>query len=141
MKRLREASTRNQEEMKALKTNLQGNISLLNNVLSGLRVEGIAPRDDTLSAYSSAIGEQAKHLQELVSTLRANHVDSIKEAIEGAISYVLAKLKARDPSLNVQPIEDDFNCPEVEASRLIKEMQPIGKKVSEEMQLESPSSE
>ena len=65
VKRLREASTRNQEEMKALKINLQNNVLLLNNVLGGLQTERITPRDDTPSAHLSAIGEQVGTLQEL----------------------------------------------------------------------------
>ena len=140
-KQLREASTRTQQVMEAMKINLQDNITLLNNVLGELRTEGEAPQDDTIAAHISTIGEQVGTLQELVTTLKANQAESIKEAVEGAVSYALAKLKAHDPSLNVQPIEVDFDCPEAEASRLIEEMQPLGKKVSEEMRLGSPSSE
>ena len=80
-------------------------------------------------------------MQELVTTLKANQADSIKEAVEGAVSYALAKLKAHDPSLNVQPIETDFDFSEAEAERLIEEMQPVSKKVTEERQIGSPSSE
>ena len=123
------------------KTNLQGNIALLNNVLGELRAEGKTPQDDTIAAHTSTIGEQVGTLQELVTTMKANQIDSIKEAVEGAVSYAVAKLKAHDPNLNVQPIEVDFSCPEAEASQLIEEMRSIGKKVSEEMQLGSPSSE
>lgn len=114
---------------------------LLNNILGEPRGERKTPPEDTIAAHIGTIGEQVRTLQELVTTLKANQADSIKEAVEGAISYVLAKLKAHDPSLNVQPIDADFDCSEAEASRLIEEMQPVGKKVSEEMQLGSPSSE
>ena len=124
-----------------MKIDLQGNIILLNHVLGELRSEGKAPQDDTIAAHISTIGEQVGTLQELVTTLKVNQAESIKEAVEGAVSYALAKLKARDPSLNVQPIEVDFDCPEEEASRLIEELQPVGRKVSEEMQLGSPPSE
>ena len=127
--------------MKSSKINLQDNISLLNNILGELCGEGKTPQEDTIAAHISTIGEQVGTLRELMSTLKANQVDSIKEAVEGAISYVLAKLKAHDSNLNVQPIENDFDCPKIEASRLIEEMQPVGRKVSEEMQLGSPSSE
>ena len=140
-KRLLEASTCNEKETKSTKINLQDNISLLNNILGELRAEGKTPQDDTIAAHTSTIGEQVGTLQELVTTLKANQADSIREAVEGAVSYALAKLKARDPSLNVQPIETDFDCSGAEAERLIEEMQSIGKKVSEEMQLGSPSSE
>ena len=124
-----------------MKINLQSSVTLLNNVLGELHTEGKAPQDDTMAAHVSTIGEQVRALQELVTTLKTNQTESIKEAVEVAVSYALAKLKARDPSLNVQPIEADFDCPEAEASRLIEEMQSVGRKVSEEMRLGSPSSE
>ena len=110
-------------------------------MLGELRSEGKAHQDDTIAAHISTIGEQVGTLQELVTTLKANQAESIKDAVEGAVSYALAKLKARDPSLNVQPIEADFDCPEEEAIRLIEELQPVGRKVSKEMQLGSPPSE
>ena len=122
-----------------MKIDLQGNIILLNSVIGELRSEGKTPQDDTIAAHTRTIGEQVGTLQELVTTLKVNQAESIKEAVEGAVSYALAKLKARDPSLNVQPIEVD--CPEEEAIRLIEELQPVGRKVSEEMQLGSPPSE
>ena len=127
--------------MRSAKINIQDNISLLNNILGELRGEGKTPQEDTIAAHTSIIGEQVGTLHELVTTLKANQADSIKEAVEGAVSYALAKLKARDPNLDVQPIETDFNCSGAEAERLIEEMQSIGKKVSEEMQLGSHSSE
>ena len=124
-----------------MKTKLQDNILLLNNILGELRGEGKTPQENTIAAHISTIGEQVGTLQELVTTLKGNQAGSIKEAVEGAISYALAKLKARDPNLNLQPIEVDFDCPEEEASRLIEELQPVGRKDSEEMQLGSPPSE
>ena len=99
-KRLLEASTCNQKETKSTKINLQDNISLLNNILGELRAEGKTPQGDMIAAHTSTIGEQVGTLQELVTTLKANQADSIREAVEGAVSYVLAKLKARDPNLN-----------------------------------------
>ena len=93
------------------------------------------------AAHTSTIGEQVGNLQELVTTMKANQTDSIKEAVEGAVSYAVAKLKAHDPNLNVQPIEADFICSEAEAERLIEEIQSVSKKVTEEMQIGSPSSE
>ena len=57
-KQLREASTRNQQEMKLMKINLQGNIMLLNNILGELRGEGKTPQEDTIAAHISTIGEQ-----------------------------------------------------------------------------------
>ena len=86
-----------------MKVNLQYDISLLNNVLNGLRAEGATPREDTIIAHTSAIGEQVGTLQELVTTLKANQADSIREAVENAVSYALAKLKARDPGNHSKP--------------------------------------
>ena len=140
-KNLREASTCHQQEMESMKIDLQGNIISLNGVLGELRSEGKAPLDDTIAAHTRTIGEQVETLQELVTTLKANQTESIREAVEGAISFVLAKLKAHDRNFNVQPVEVDFECPEAEAIRLIEEMQPIGSKVSGEMQLGSPPPE
>ena len=124
-----------------MKVNLQDNISLLNNVLGGLHAEGITPREDTIVAHTSAIGEQVGTLQELVTTLKTNQADSMREAVENAVSFALAKLKARDPNLSLQPIETDFDCSEAEAKWLVEEVQSVSKKVPEEMQIGSPSSE
>ena len=132
--------THNQEEMKSTKVNLQDNISLLNNVLGGLCAEEITPREDTIAAHTSTIGEQIGTFQELVTTLKTNQADSIKEAVESAVSYALEKLKAHDPNLSMQPIEAEFDCSEAEANRLIEEMQSVSKKVTAEMQIGSPSS-
>ena len=77
----------------------------------------------------------------MVTTLKTNQADSIREAVEGTISYTLAKLKAHDPNLSLHPIEADFDCSEAEAERLIEEMQPVSKKVTEEMKIGSPLSE
>ena len=127
--------------MKALKINLQDNVSLLNNVLGGLHAEGITPRDDTLSAHSSAIGEQVRTLQELVTTLKANQFDSTKDAIEEGIRFVLAKLKGHDPNLNLQSVIDDFPCSEAEANQLMVTMQSIAEAVTEGMEIRSPPPE
>ena len=124
--------------MKALKINLQDNVSLLNNVLGGLYVEGITPRDDTLPAHSSAIGEQVGTLQELVNTLRTNQFDSVKEAAQEGVRFVLAKLKSHDPNLNLQPVVDNFTCSEAEAEQLIAAMHPIAELVTEGMQIRFP---
>lgn len=124
-----------------MKVTLQDNISLLNNILGGLHAEGITPREDTMIAHLSAIGDQVGTLQELVTTLKTNQADLIKEAVKDGISFVLAKLKAHDPSLNLQPIKDDFDCSEAEAEQLMTEIQSIGEEVMEEMQIGSPSSE
>ena len=105
--------------MKSTKINLQGSISLLNNVLGGIRAEEITPREDTMIAHTSAIGEEVRTLQELVTIRKTNQADSTKKTVEGAISFVLAKLKAHDPNFNLQPIKADFDCSEAEVERLI----------------------
>lgn len=113
----------------------------MNNVLGGLRAEEITPREDTMIAHTSTIGEQVGTLQKLVTILKTNQADSIKEAVEGAISFILAKLKAHDPNLNLQLIKANFDCSEAEAEWLMEDMQSIGKEVTEVMQIGSPSSE
>ena len=64
----------------------------------------------------------------------------IREAVEGAVGYALAKHKAHDRNLDLQPIEDDFDCSEAEATNIIEEVKPVSQKVVEEMQIGSPSS-
>ena len=58
----------------------------------------------------------------MMTTLKMNQADSIKDSVKEGISFVLAKLKAHDPSLNLQPIKADFDCSEVEVGQLLKEM-------------------
>ena len=124
-----------------MKTNLQDNILLLNNVLGELGAKEVTPLEDTIVAQMSAIGQQVRTLEELITTLKTNQADSLREAIESVVSYTLAKLKAYDRNLNLQPIEADFDCAEAEAVRLIEEVQLVSKKVALEMQIGSPLSE
>ena len=70
--------------------------------------------------------------------MKTNQADSIRQMVESAVSFALAKLKAHDRSLSLQPVEADFHCPKVETTQLIEEVQPVGKKVVEEMQIGSP---
>lgn len=127
--------------MKATMINIQDNISLLNNMLSGLGAEKVNPIEDTMVGHTSAIGQQVGKLQELITTPKTNQADSTRQAIESVVRFAFAKLKAHDQSLSLQPIEADFDCPEAEAGRLIEEVQPVGKKVTEEMRIGSSSSE
>lgn len=126
--------------MKATKINLHDKISLLNNVLGGLGAEKVTPLEDTVVGNTSAIGQQVWTLQQLITTLKTNQTDSIRQAVEGTLSFTLAKFKAHDRNLSLQPIEADFDYPEAEKAQLVEEVQPVDKKVTEEMQIRSPSS-
>ena len=99
-----------------MKINLQDNISLLNNVLGGLGAKEVTPLEDIVVAQTSTIRQQVGTLEELITTLKANQADSIREVLKSAVSYALAKLKAHDRNLSLQPIEADFDYPEAEAT-------------------------
>ena len=73
--------------MKSTKINLKDNISLLNNVLRELGAKEVTPLEGTVIAHMSAIGEQVGNLQELITTLRTNQADSIREVVKNAVSY------------------------------------------------------
>lgn len=85
--------------MKVTKINLQDNILLLNNVLGGLGAKDVTPLEDTVVAYTSTIGHQVGTLQEVITTLKTNQADSIRETVESAVSYALTKFKAHDNNL------------------------------------------
>ena len=76
-----------------------------------------------------------------MTTLKVNQFDSIKDVIEEGIRFVFAKLKARDPNLNLQPVIDNFVCPEAEAEQLMTTMQSIAEAVTVGIQVRSPSPE
>ena len=108
-------------------------------MIGGLGAKEVTPLEDIVDEHTSAIGQQVGTLQELITTLKTNQADSIRQAVESAVSFAFAKLKAHDRSLSPQPIEAEFDCPEVEAAQLIEEVQLVNKKVAEEMQIRSSS--
>ena len=63
----------------------------------------------------------------------------MKEAIANGVSVALAKLKASDPSIHLGAVEEDFDCSDDEATKLLEEVKPLGDKVAEEMEVGSPS--
>lgn len=107
-------------------------------MLGGLGAEEVTPLEDTMVEHTSIIGQQVETLQDLITNLKTNRAISIRQAVKGVVSFALEKLKTHDWSLSLQPVEADFECHEAKAARPIEEVQPVGKKVVEEMQIGSP---
>lgn len=147
IKYLSEALTRSQEETKSMKAILFDNVILLNNILGWFGVEKMSPFEDTIIAHAIMIrlqvGVLGKHLSTLKTGLvKLNRFERIcLHPINHDYSYVMAKLKACNQILNFHPVDHDFSCSEVEATRLIKQLELIGRRVTKEMQLDSPSIE
>lgn len=79
-------------------------------------------------------------LNGLLKTTRENYAQTMKEAVASGVSLALAKLKASDPSTNLQAVEEEFNCLLDEATRFLEEVKPLGEKVAKEMDVGSLSS-
>lgn len=124
-----------------MKATLQDCGTLLNNLLGEFGAEKMSPSADTITAHMSMIVLQVGALGKHLSTMRIDLVESIRDAVNDVVCYALAKLKACNQNLNLTPIDHDFGCSREEAARLIKELEPTGRKIAEEMQLGSPSSE
>lgn len=84
-------------------------------------------------------GQLLEDLKGLLKTMRENHIQTMKEAIANGVSVALAKLKASDPFVSLRAVEEDFDCSENEATKLLEEVRPLGEKVAEEMEVGSPS--
>ena len=78
------------------------------------------------------LGRQLKDLQGLLKTTRKNHAQIIKDVVANRVSLALVKLKAFDPSIHLQAIEE-------EATKLFKKVMPLKNKVAEETEIGSPS--
>ena len=85
------------------------------------------------------LGQQLEDLKSVIKTFRENHAKTMKEAIANGVSVALAKLKASDPSIHLEAVEEDFDCSDDEATKLLEEVKPLGNKVAEEMKVGSPS--
>ena len=79
-------------------------------------------------------------LKGLLKTTRENYAQTMKEGVASGVSFALAKLKASDPSIDLQAIEEDFNCLLEDTNKFLEEIKPLGNKVAEEMEVGSPSS-
>ena len=86
------------------------------------------------------LGQLLEDLKGLLNTTRKNYAQTMKAGVASGVSFALAKLKASDPSIDLQAVEDDFNCPPDEATKFMEELRPLGDKVVEEMEVGSPSS-
>ena len=60
----------------------------------------------------------------------------MKEAVASGVSFALAKLKASDLSINLQAVEEDFNCLPEDATKFLKEVRPLGDKVTKEIEVD-----
>ncbi|MGL6083916.1 MAG: hypothetical protein ACRC4N_16205 [Gammaproteobacteria bacterium] len=85
-------------------------------------------------------GQLLEDLNNLLKATRKNYAQAMKTGVASGVSFALAKLKASDPSIDFQVVEDDFNCPPEEATKFMEELKPLGDKVVEEMEIGSPSS-
>nr|ADB85319.1 hypothetical protein [Phyllostachys edulis] len=85
------------------------------------------------------LGQLLEDLKGLLKTTRENYAQTTKEGIASGFSFALAKLKASDPSINLQAVEEDFNCLPKDANRFLEKMKPLRNKVAEEMEAGSPS--
>ena len=85
------------------------------------------------------LGQQLEDLRGLLKATRDNYAQTIREAVADGVSFALAKLKASDPSVHLQAVEEYFNCSGDEATKLIEEMTPLGNKVVEERKVGSPA--
>ena len=86
------------------------------------------------------LGQLLEDLKVLHKTTRTNYTQALKTSVANGVSFALAKLKASNPSIDLQAVKDDFNCPPEEATKFIEELKPLGDIVVEEMEVESPRS-
>ena len=86
------------------------------------------------------LGQLLEDLNNLLKTTKKSYSQSMKESIASGVSFALAKLKASDPSTNLQPVEENFNCLPDEVTKFLEEVRPLGEKVAEKIEVGSPSS-
>ena len=75
----------------------------------------------------------------MLKTTQENHAQTLFEAVKNRVSFALAKLKASDPTINLQTVKEDFNCSGDEVTKFFEEMTPLGNKVAEEIEVGSPT--
>lgn len=88
---------------------------------------------------ANCLGRQFEVLQDLLATPQRNHAQTMKNYVTDGFSFALAKLKASDPSINLQDLEADFDYSEEEAAKIFEGVVPFGNKVTEEMKVKYPS--
>ena len=118
--------------------NLDDKIHSLNKMIfdmgSGSTVPDLRDPTEKMNYLGHLLGD----LSGLLKATRENYVRTMKKGVATGVSFALAKLKASDPSINLQAVEEDFNCMPDEATQLIKDLRPFGDKIVEEMEIGSP---
>ena len=127
-----------QEKEAALVQNLDDKIHSLNKMIfdmgSGSSVPDLRDPTEKINYLGHLLGD----LSGLLKATRENYAQTMKKGVAAGVSFALAKLKASDPSINLQAVEEDFNCLPDEATQLIEELKPFGDKIIEEMEVGSP---
>lgn len=122
----------------ALVKNLDEKIYALNKIIFDMGSGSSMPNLRDPIEKMNYMGQLLGDLSGLLKTTRENYAQTMKEGVTTGVSFALAKLKASDPSINLQAVEDDFNCLPDEATKLMEELRPLGDKIVEEMDVGSP---
>nr|ADB85292.1 putative retrotransposon protein [Phyllostachys edulis] len=140
LNRAKKALEFEQDKEAALVQSLDEKIHALNKMIFEMGSGSNLPplRDPT--EKMTYLGQLLEDLKGLLKTIRENYAQTMKEGIANGVGFVLAKLKASDPSINIQAVEEDFNCLPEDANKFLKEMKPLGNKVVEKIEIGSPSS-
>lgn len=122
----------------ALVKDLDEKIHALNKIIfdmgSGSSMSNLRDPIEKMNYMGQLLGD----LSGLLKTTRENYAQTMKEGVATGVSFALAKLKASDPSINLQAVEDDFNYLPDEAIKLMEELRPLEDKIVEEMEVGSP---
>ena len=120
--------------------NLDEKIHALNKMIFDMGSRSSMPDLRDPKEKVNYLGQLLEDLNGLLKTTRENYAQTIKEGVANGVSFALTKLMASDPSIDLQAVEDDFNCLPDEATKFMKELRPLRDKVVEEMEVGSPSS-
>ena len=85
------------------------------------------------------LGQLLEDLKGLLKTTQENHAQTRKEVVASGVTFALAKLRASDLSTNLHVVEENFDCSAEDATKFLEEVRPLGDKVTEEMEVGSPS--
>ena len=129
-----------QDKEAALVQNIDEKIHALNKMIFDMGSGSSPPTLRDPIEKMNYLGQLLEDLKNLLKTTRKNYAQTMKAGVASGVSFALAKLKASDPSINLQAVEDDFNCLPDEATKFMEELMPLGDKVAEEMEVGSPSS-
>jgi len=122
-----------------LECSIDEKVKAVNRMLFDLGSGTQLPNFGDLSEKINFHGQQIEDLKGVIKDLRENYAKTMKESIASGVSVALAKLKAANPSIHLGVVEEDFDCSDDEATRLLEEVKPLGNKVAEEMEAVSPT--